>query len=164
MAQVRDEDVVQFVVSRFTHAERSYSGLAQKMGEWYHSFRGWKKAKIEEHRNELIVPVALALLEVDVSRKVGLTASGWPICQFVGYDPVNPKPAKNIETIVSAQAEDCGFYEKLYDFYLAADIMGTGVLRTGWKHEHQMMKYRYINPITEAEEVEEVKPFLTEGY
>lgn len=161
--KVTTDDVVNFVTDRFTASEQSYQGLYKKFGEWYWRYRGWMKGNVETFRNQLQIPVALSLILADVSRKTALTCGGFPVVQFMGFNPDDPQPARNAEILTSAQMDDMGILEKLYDYYLTADLMGTAVLRTGWRVDKRAMKYRWINPITNAEEIEDGEHVLFDG-
>jgi hypothetical protein len=74
------------------------------------------------------------MIQSDVARKVQTTFGGWPIVTFEGYAPEDVGRAKKNEVLISAQMKDCGTVIRATDFMLQADICGTAVARTGWKH------------------------------
>lgn len=86
-------------------------------------------------RNDVSIPLVLALAWSDVAHKVQTSFGSWPIVGMMGYPPeAAPIAAKN-ELLLSAQMKDAQMYEKAVDFYATADIYGDAWTRIGWRFD-----------------------------
>lgn len=106
------------------------------------------------YRNNMHIPIILSTIQSDVARKVLSSLGAYPIVQFAGYGPEDAGNARRNEVLVSAQMKDCDTFQKAISFFLCADLYGTAIARVGWKTEKVAQKYRILDPMLNAEYVE----------
>lgn len=142
-------EVIGLVDSRRQHSLRYNQRLFDSIPGWYKLYRGVWEGRLAQFRNNVSVPFLFAMVQSDVARKVQMLLSGTPIVEFEGYAPEDQGRAKKNSVLISAQMRDCQIALKSLDFFLSADLCGTGVGRYGWKNltrKHSYRKLEHIAP------------------
>jgi hypothetical protein len=139
--------LIELVDARRQHSTRHYQGTLQRLQRWYDSYRGVWSGRLAQFRNNVTIPFTFAMIQSDVARKVQTSFGSWPVVDFEGYGPDDEARAKKNTILVSAQMRDCGSFIKAVDFFLQADICGTGIARIGWKQLRRMNQYRRMEAI-----------------
>jgi len=139
--------IIELVDSRRQDSIRYNAGLFNKLKSYYDTYRGLWSGKINQFRNQLSIPFTFAMIQSDVARKVQTSFGAWPIVSFEGYAPEDVARAKKNEVLISAQMKDCDSIVRAVDFFLQADICGTGIARFGWKNISRKNKYRKMEQI-----------------
>jgi hypothetical protein len=141
--------VIELVDSRRQESLRYNRTQFGKIQRYYDTYRGVMKSSRSSFRNDVSIPFTFAMIQSDVARKVQTSFGAWPIVSFEGYAPEDAASAKKAEILVSAQMKDCDSVIRAIDFFLQADICGTGVLRYGWKNvtrKNRVTSYEQIAP------------------
>lgn len=128
-----EQRYLQLVDSRWQYAQRHNYTLFSKLQGWYNTFRSIPMGRPAQFRNNISIPFTFAMIMSDVARKVQTSFATWPIVGFEGYAPEDIPLTKKREVLVSAQMKDARSVIKAADFFLQADICGTGIARVGWK-------------------------------
>jgi hypothetical protein len=152
-AAVSSARVIELVDSRRQDSLRYNNSLFNKLKSYYDTYRGLWSGRVQSFRNNLTFPFTFAMIQSDVARKVQTSFGAWPIVAFEGYAPEDVAKAKKNEVLVSAQMKDCKSVIKAVDFYLQADICGTGIARIGWKNITRKNRYRKMEQIAPGLEV-----------
>jgi hypothetical protein len=139
--------IIELVDSRRQDSIRYNSSLFNKLKSYYETYRGLWSGKLNQFRNQLSIPFTFAMIQSDVARKVQTSFGAWPIVTFEGYAPEDVARAKKNEVLISAQMKDADSIIRAVDFFLQADICGTGIARFGWKNLTRKNKYRKMETI-----------------
>lgn len=140
--RLSDERVVELVNSRAEHAKNHYVRYMQRLSRWYDLYRGIYSGKFQQFRNSVHIPFLFSVVQSDVAKKVQTSFGSWPIVSFSGYAPEDEPIARKNEVLVSAQMKDCDSFAKATDFFLTADLYGTGICRHGWTRKVRKEKWR----------------------
>lgn len=144
---VNSARIIELVDSRRQDSLRYNSSLFNKLKSYYETYRGLWSGKLNQFRNQLSIPFTFAMIQSDVARKVQTSFGAWPIVSFEGYSPEDVASAKKNEVLISAQMKDCDSVTRAVDFFLQADICGTGIARYGWKNLTRKNRYRKMEQI-----------------
>jgi hypothetical protein len=146
---VSEARIIDLVDARRQASLRHNSVVFGKLQRWYDAYRGVWTGRLAQFRNNVTIPFTFAMIQSDVARKVQTSFGSWPIVSFEGYAPEDAPRAKKNEVLISAQMKDCDSVMRAVDFFLQADICGTGVARYGWKNitrRNRMRKMEQIAP------------------
>lgn len=133
---------INLVASRRSHALNRYTTFFNRVARWYDLYRGIYSGRFQQFRNNIHIPFLFSVIQSDVARKVQTSFGAWPVVDFVGYGHGDSHIARKNSTLVSAQMKDAGSFEKAVDFFLSADMYGTGIARIGWKQERRLEQRR----------------------
>lgn len=139
--------LIELVDARRQHSTRHHQGTLQRLQRWYDSYRGVWSGRLAQFRNNVTIPFTFAMIQSDVARKVQTSFGSWPVVDFEGYAPEDATRAKKNTVLVSAQMKDCSSFIKAIDFFLQADICGTGIARIGWKQLRRMNQFRRLESV-----------------
>jgi len=145
--RISDARLIELVDARRQHSQRYNQGIFSKLQRWYDTYRGVWSGRMAQFRNNVNIPFTFAMIQSDVARKVQTSFGTWPLVGFEGYDPLDVARAKKNEVLISAQMKDCDSVVKACDFFLEADICGTGIARIGWKQLRRMNRYRKLESV-----------------
>jgi len=141
--------VIELVDSRRQESLRYNRTHFTRIQHYYDTYRGVARSSRSSFRNDISIPFTFAMIQSDVARKVQTSFGAWPIVNFEGYAPEDSGSAKKAEMLISAQMKDCDSVIRAIDFFLQADICGTGVLRYGWKNvtrKNRVTSYEQVAP------------------
>jgi hypothetical protein len=144
---VSDSRIIELVDARRQHSLRYNAGLFGRLQSWYNSYRGVWQGRLAQYRNNIAIPFTFAMIQSDVARKVQISFGSWPIVSFEGYAPEDVASAKRNEILISAQMKDADSLTRAVDFFLQADICGTGIARLGWKTIKRMNRVRRMEEV-----------------
>src|SRR3990172_4450657 len=147
MQRVTDSRVIELVDSRRERSIQYNQSLFGKLQGYYNAYRGVWQGRYAQFRNNISIPFTFAMIQSDVARKVQTSFGAWPIVSFEGYAPEDRASAKRNEVLISAQMKDCDSVMRAVDFFLQADICGSGIARWGWKHLQRMNRYRKLETV-----------------
>jgi len=156
---VSEQRIIELVDARRKHSIDYNSTVFQKLQRWYDTYRGVWQGRLAQYRNNVTIPFTFAMIQSDVARKVQTSFGEWPIVSFEGYAPEDHARAKRNEVLISAQMKDCGSFLKAVDFFLQADICGTGIARLGWKNVTRKSRTRAMQQIAPGLSI----PIVQEG-
>jgi hypothetical protein len=139
-----NENLITLVRERRTHALSRYTALFTRVARWYDLYRGVYSGRFQQFRNNIHIPFLFSVIQSDVARKVQTSFGAWPVVEFVGYGHSDSHVARKNSTLVSAQMKDCDSFVKAVDFFLSADMYGTGIARVGWKQERRLEQRRGV--------------------
>jgi len=151
--KVSDEALLDLVNSRARHAEDHYRSHFAKFARWYDLYRGFQGGRLNNFRNNIHLPFLFSVCQSDVARKVQTSFGGWPIVTFSGYAAEDAAIARKNEVLISAQMKDCDSFVKAVDFFLTANLYGTGIARVGWKKVTRQEQWRTMDPADPNREV-----------
>jgi hypothetical protein len=138
---------IELVDSRWKHSQNYNQAYLGKLQRWYDAYRGVWQGRLAAFRNNVNIPFTFAMIQSDVARKVQTSFGAWPIVSFEGYAPEDVARAKKNEVLISAQMKDASSVLKAVDFFLQADICGTGIARIGWKTLRRMTRTRRMEQV-----------------
>jgi hypothetical protein len=144
---IYDARLIELVDSRRQDSLRYNAGTFGKLHNYYNAYRGVWQGKHAQFRNNISLPFIFAMIQSDVARKVQTSFGTWPIVSFEGYAPEDVARARRNEVLISAQMKDADSVMRATDFFLQADICGTGVARWGWKNITRKNRYRKLENI-----------------
>ena len=156
---VSEARLVELVDARWQHAMRNNSGQFGKLQRWYDAYRGVWSGRLASFRNNVNIPFTFAMIQSDVARKVQTSFGQWPIVSFEGYSPEDAARAKKNEVLISAQMKDADSVIKAVDFFLQADICGTGIARYGWKNITRKTRLRRMESVAPGYSVPVVREY-----
>jgi len=154
--------VIELVDSRRQHSLRYNHSIFNRLQNYYNTYRGVWTGKYAQFRNNISIPFTFAMIQSDVARKVQTSFGAWPIVSFEGYAPEDVPIAKRNEILISAQMKDCDSVVRAVDFFLQADICGTGVARVGWKNITRKNRIRTNEEIAPGFSVPVVREYEAE--
>jgi hypothetical protein len=159
--QAPDQAIVHLVRKRYQHAANRLVSFHRRCTRWYDYYRGTYRGAFQPFRNNIQIPFTLSVIQSDVARKVQTSFGGWPIVEFAGYSHADAPVARKNEVLISAQMKDCRTFNKAVDFFLSADMYGTGIAQVGWLTERrlQQMRKEIQGPLGPSEQV--VKEMVT---
>lgn len=138
--------LISLVRERRQHAVNRYTNFFRRVVRWYDLYRGLYSGKFQAFRNSVHIPFIFSVVQSDVAKKVQTSFGGWPIVEFEGYGEEDSGVASKNEVLISAQMKDSRSFQKAVDFYLSADMYGTGVAKVGWKQDIRKEPRRVILP------------------
>jgi len=141
-APATDEGILDLVNSRFKHSQQAHLSYHRKCVRWYELYRMIFKGEFEAHRNYITIPLVFSTVQSDVARKLNTAFGVWPYVGMFGYGPEDAPIARKNELLLSAQMRDAAILLKAYDFTLASDLYGTGILHHGWRYDEEMLLRR----------------------
>lgn len=145
--------VIELVDGRRQDSIRYNTHLFNRLADYYKTYRGVWQGRYAQFRNNISIPFTFAMIQSDVARKVQASFGAWPVVGFEGYAPEDASRAKRNEVLISAQMKDADSIIKAVDFFLQADICGTGIARFGWKNVTRKTRYRKMEQIAPGFEV-----------
>lgn len=140
------DSLINVIRERRAHALNRYVNFFRKVARWYDLYRGIYSGRFQPFRNNIHIPFLFSVIQSDVARKVQTSFGAWPIVDFIGYGHGDQNTARKNATLISAQMKDCDSFVKAVDFFLSADMYGTGIARVGWKQERRMEQRRSMLP------------------
>ena len=146
-ARVSATRVIELVDARRQASLRYNQALFSRLQRWYDSYKGVWQGRMAQFRNNVTIPFTFAMIQRDVAGKVQASFGSWPIVSFEGYAPGDAPRAKKNEILISAQMKDCRSVSKAVDFFLGADICGTGIARYGWRFEQRRARIRRLEQV-----------------
>jgi plasmid maintenance system antidote protein VapI len=150
---------IELVDARWRHSMNYNQGLFSKLQRWYDAYRGVWQGRLAQFRNNVSIPFTFAMIQSDVARKVQTSFGSWPIVSFEGYAPEDGPRAKKNEVLVSAQMKDADSIIKGIDFFLQADICGTGIARYGWKNLKRKTRVRRMEQVAPGYSIPVVREY-----
>lgn len=154
--------IVELVDARRQHSLRYNQGTFSKLQRWYDTYRGVWQGRLAQFRNNVNIPFTFAMIQSDVARKTQSSFGSWPIVGFEGYAPEDAPRAKKNEVLISAQMKDADSVLQAVDFFLQADICGTGIGRYGWKNLTRKVKTRRMEQVAPGFSVPVVREYTAE--
>ena len=151
--------LIELVDSRRQDSLRYNQTVFGKLQNYYNAYRGVWQGRYAQFRNNISMPFTFAMIQSDVARKVQTSFGTWPIVSFEGYAPEDVARAKRNEILISAQMKDADSIIQAIDFFLQADICGTGIARWGWKNITRKNRYRRMESVAPGLSV----PVIYEG-
>lgn len=139
--------IIELVDARWQHSQRCNQGIYGKLQRWYDTYRGVWQGRLASFRNNVTIPFTFAMIQSDVARKVQTSFGSWPIVSFEGYAPEDVGRAKKNEVLISAQMKDADSVVRAVDFFLQADICGTGIARYGWRNITRRNRLRKMEQV-----------------
>lgn len=133
---------INLVMSRSEHARQHYQSYLRRLARWYDLYRGIYSGNFQQFRNSVHIPFLFSVIQSDVAKKVQTSFGNWPIVTFAGYGPEDEPTARKNEILISAQMKDCDSFTKAVDFFLTADMYGTGIARYGWLTKKRKERWR----------------------
>jgi hypothetical protein len=162
--RVSSARIIELVDARRQHSQRYNQGTFTKLQQWYDTYRGVWKGRLAAFRNNVSIPFTFAMIQSDVARKVQSSFGSWPIVSFEGYAPEDRARAKKNEVLISAQMKDADSIIKACDFFLSADICGTGIARYGWKNLTRKTRIRRLEQVAPGYSVPVVREYDAEMF
>ena len=159
-----DARVIELVDARRQASIRYNHGVFNRLQNYYSTYRGLWQGKIAQFRNNVTIPFTLAMIQSDVARKVQTIFSAWPLVSFEGYSYDDQDRAKRNEILISAQMKDCDSVIRAVDFFLQANICGTGICRFGWKNLVGRNRTRSLEQIAPGFEIPVVREYDAEFF
>ena len=156
--------IIELVDARRQHSQRYNQGTFSKLQQWYDTYRGVWRGRQAQFRNNVSIPFTFAMIQSDVARKVQSSFGTWPIVSFEGYAPEDAPRAKKNEVLISAQMRDADSIVKAADFFLQADICGTGIARYGWKNLTRKTRVRRLEQVAPGYSIPVVREYEAEMF
>lgn len=150
----RQDQLLEIVRYRKGYSENYHQKFYHAVPRRYDFYRGTMRTLAQPFRNNVFIPFLFSVIQSDVARKVQTSFGAWPICTFEGYGPEDRHIAQKNEVLVSAQMKDCSSFVKAVDFFLGADLYGTGVSQVGWRKVVRNERLRMVDPLVKIETVQ----------
>jgi hypothetical protein len=132
-----DDSLLDLVNSRYKYAKDCAQSQHRKCGTYYDQYRMIFRGDYDKHRNVVTLPLTLSTIQSDVARKMNTLYGVWPVVGMFGFGPEDAAVARKNELLVSAQMMDCDSFVKAYDYFLHADMYGTGFCQHGWRYDEE---------------------------
>ena len=120
--------------SRWDQSSSWYRTVRQDSVEWYKSYKAMTTFELASYKNNVAIPLAHAIVQSDLARKVSSLFGAWPIVDFEGFEVGGKEFARKTSLLVSSQLKERNSFMKGLEFLTNADVFGTGIARVGWKN------------------------------
>jgi len=147
------EAAIRLVASRKQNSEDAHASTRARVKRWYDLYRGHFTGRHHANwRNDVHLPLTFSVLQSDVSRKQNTIFGQWPYVRHFGFGDEDQVSARKNDLLISAQLKDTEAYKKFYDFFLQADLYGTGIMMVTWRYDQDELieRQQLATPITKS--------------
>lgn len=139
---ITKEMMLSLVLGRFDQSATAHRKFMRKTEGWYNLFRCNYTGEKPPFKNVVMLPLLQSACWSDAANKMAISMGSRQIIDMEPVDDASGPSAKAVAALTNQQFLNMRAYEKFLDFNMMADVYGTGIVRTGWRREQRLHKFR----------------------